>query len=159
MALKPGRRVTDGEDIGYFMNETAERGIVVVHTNATSGLGEALDDANAAVAIPGSTGGAPAGILMNDVVNLDLTRQHLNQHQDEVQINGKVTVLTNGWCVTNALPAGINPSGGQAAFHTTDGNLTNVESYVGDPNLRRPVGKFLSSRDADGYVKVQVNLP
>ena len=53
MALKPGRRVTDGEDIGYFMNETAERGIVVVHTNATSGLGEALDDANAAVAIPG----------------------------------------------------------------------------------------------------------
>jgi len=153
MALKPGRRVTDGEDIGYFMNETAERGIVVVHTSATSGLGEALDDANATVAIPGGSGGTPAGILMNDVVNLDLTRQHLNQHQDEVQINGKVTIMTDGWCVTNALPAGVNPSGGQTAYFTTNGNLTNLDSGA------TSVGKFLSSRDADGYIKVHVNLP
>ena len=153
MALKPGIRVTDGSDISYFMNATAERGIAVIHTNATTGLGEAMDDANHVVAIPASSGGTPAGILMNDVVDLDLTRQHLNQHQDEVQVNGKVTVLTNGWCVTNMIAAGVNPSGGETAYFTDNGNLTNVDGSS------PAVGKFIGSKDADGYIKVQVNLP
>ena len=79
MALKPDRHevVTD---ISFFMNETAERGIIVTHS--TAGSGAAMDDSNALVAIPTTaSGSAPAGLLLNDVVNIDLTRQHLNQHQ------------------------------------------------------------------------------
>ena len=103
MALKPDRHevVTD---ISFFMNETAERGIIVTHS--TAGSGAAMDDSNALVAIPTTaSGSAPAGLLLNDVVNIDLTRQHLNQHQDEVQKGGKVTLLKQGYVVTNKLEA------------------------------------------------------
>jgi Arc/MetJ family transcription regulator len=39
------------------------------------------------------SGKVPVGLLLNDMVNIDLTRQHLNQHKDEVQKGGKVTLL------------------------------------------------------------------
>ena len=59
MALKADRHeaVTD---ISFFMNETAERGTVVVHS--TAGSGSAMDDSNALVTIPTTASGTyPAG--------------------------------------------------------------------------------------------------
>jgi hypothetical protein len=46
MALKPDR-VEAYTDISFFMNETGDRGGVVVHL--TGGSGSAMDDANAVV--------------------------------------------------------------------------------------------------------------
>ena len=152
MALKPGRKHTDGTDISYFMNEVAERGRVVIFDNASvSGLGEAMDDSNALVAMPTGMNGSPAGVLMNDVVNLDLTRQHLNQHQDEVQINGKVALLRKGYCVTNCIATGQSPTGGSAAHYTTSGEFTTTTT---SPR----VGQFMSAKDSDGYAKVEISV-
>ena len=67
MALRPDRN-EHLTDLSFFMNETAERGIVVIHD--TGGSGAAMDDSTALVKI-GS--GTPAGLLLNDVVNFDLT--------------------------------------------------------------------------------------
>jgi ABC-type phosphate/phosphonate transport system ATPase subunit len=36
------------------------------------------------------SGTKPAGLLLNDVVSLDLTRQHINWFRDEVQVGGNV---------------------------------------------------------------------
>lgn len=170
MALKADRHeiVTD---ISFFMNETAERGIVVAYS--TAGSGAAMDDSSALVTIPTTASGAlVAGLLLNDVVNLDLTRQHLNQHQDEVQQGGKVTLLKQGWVVTNKVDTsdvGSGPTVGQPAYVASSGFLsaTNPAAYdastiagASNPlgNEDALVGRFLSTQDADGYAKVYINI-
>ena len=165
MALNPDRHevVTD---ISFFMNETAERGIIVTHS--TAGSGAAMDDSNALVAIPTTaSGSAPAGLLLNDVVNIDLTRQHLNQHQDEVQKGGKVTLLKQGYVVTNKLEVNSKPTVGAPAYVASSGLLstTDPEGYDGSTlDLSRKfdystkVGRFLSTEDADGYAKVYIDI-
>ena len=90
MALKPDR-IELQTDISFFMNTEAVRGGVA--SVSTGGAGASMDDGNAVVSYAASaTGAKPVGILLNDVVNLDLTRQHINWHRDEVQVGGKVTL-------------------------------------------------------------------
>ena len=82
------------------MNEVAERGGVVALS--TAGSGASMDNGAAVVtysALP--SGAVPMGLLINDMVDIDLTRQHLNQYKDEIQKGGKVTLLNKGWVVTD----------------------------------------------------------
>jgi len=154
MALKADRHefLTD---VSYFMNETATKGVIVSHVTATSGSGAALDDSNAVVQLPNNANGSgetPAGLLLDDVVNLDLTRQHLNQHQREVQIGGKVVILKNGFVVTNSIETGYNPVPGAPAYFTTDGELNSTSTNS------TQVGRWMGSKDSDGYAKVAINI-
>jgi len=154
MALKPDR-IEKHTDISFFMNEVAERGVIVVHDVTTSGLGASMDDADNIVKLPDVANGSgekPAGLLLNDVVNYDLTRQHINWHQNEVQIGGKVTLLRQGQVVTNKLASGVLPAPGDKAYFTTDGNFHTTSTNS------TQVGRFLSSVDADGYCKVEINI-
>ena len=155
MALKPDR-VEHLTDLSFFMNETGERGVIVTHS--TAGSGAAMDDSNAAVIVAtGGSGDLPAGLLLNDVVNLDLTRQHINWHKAEVQKGGKVSVLKKGYVVTNYIAG--TPTAGVAAFvdDGTDGYIaTDAEVTDGKKII---IGRFMSTKDEDGYAKVEVNLP
>lgn len=153
MALKADR-YEESTDISFFYNAgTATRGGVVL-LNAANASGAAMDQgANLVEYAAATTGTVPVGILLNDVVNKDLTRTHLNQYKDEVQKGGKVTVLTRGWIVTNNLDAVTIAPGEVAYASATAGNLTNVST------AGQAVGRFMSAQDADGYVKVYVNLP
>ncbi len=159
MALR-GDRHEFKTDISFFMNETGERGNVVVFEN--DGSGASMDDPSAIVKVSHSTSGlAVIGVLMNDVVNIDLTRQHLNQHKDEVQLGGKVTILTKG-TITSDRVAGT-PSGGQEAFYDNAGNVTSTSPQTSaDPTdthfLTARVGRFLSGKDNDGYAKVEIDI-
>lgn len=151
MALRPDR-YEDATDISYFMNVTADRGLIVVHDS--SGSGAAMDDANAYVAVP--TGQAPsstkpAGLLLCDVVDVDQTRQHLNFHQDEVQKNGKVVLLRRGWVVTDKVSG--TPTAGDKAYYTNAGLVTPT-----DPGSGPVVGRFLGKKDNDGFAKVEINI-
>jgi hypothetical protein len=149
MALKPDR-VELLTDISFFMNTTATRGGVVSASSAGSGV--SMDDANAVVAYAANPSGAkPIGILLNDVVDLDLTRQHINWHKDEVQKGGKVTVLRQGQVTTN-LVAGT-PTAGADAYVAASGNISTTQAAGAVK-----IGQFLSAVDADGYAKVSVNL-
>lgn len=151
MALK-GDRVEHLTDVSYFLSQgVTTRGRIVVHN--TGGSGVALDDGNALVQVPtgGVSGTEPAGLLLNDVVNLDLTRQHYNMHKDEVQLGGKVTLLRRGWVVTNVVSG--TPTIGADAYYNLSGELTAT-----DPGNSTKVGKFLSLVDADGYAKVDINI-
>ena len=150
MALKPDR-IELLTDISFFMNTTAERGGVV--SAVTMGSGVSMDDANAVVAYAAVASGArPVGVLLNDVVNLDLTRQHINWHKDEVQVGGKVTVLRQGQVTTNKLVASITPSAGAPAYVGASGLIgTSSTNAV-------QVGQFLSGVDTDGYAKVSINI-
>lgn len=150
MALKSDR-IELLTDISFFMATTAERGGVV--SAVTSGSGVSMDDANAVVAYAAAASGAkPVGVLLNDVVDLDLTRQHINWHKDEVQVGGKVTVLRQGQVTTNLLVSGITPGVGDPAYVGNSGLIgTSSTNAV-------QIGSFLSGKDADGYAKVSVNI-
>ena len=148
MALKPDRQ-EHLTDLSFFMNEVSERGLIVTHN--TGGSGAAMDDSSATVQVAGGTAEDPAGVLLNDVVNLDLTRQHLNYHKDEVQIGSKVLLLRRGTVVTDQVAAGITITvGGKAYFDATGKFTTGTASAQ--------VGRFLSTADSDGYVKVAVDI-
>lgn len=151
MSLRPDR-FENVTDISYFMNVTATRGCIVVHDS--SGSGAAMDDSAAYVAVP--TGQAPsttnpAGLLLNDVVNVDQTRQHLNWHKDETQLGGKVCLLRRGWVVTDSISG--TPTGGNTAYYNTTGLLTPT-----DAGSAPKVGRFLSKKDVDGFAKVEINI-
>jgi len=150
MALKSDR-IELLTDISFFMTTTAERGGVV--SAVTSGSGVSMDDASAVVAYAAvASGSKPLGVLLNDVVNLDLTRQHINWHKDEVQVGGKVTLLRNGQVTTNRLVSGITPTAGTPAYVGASGLIgTSSTNAV-------QIGSFLSSKDTDGYAKVSVNI-
>ena len=148
MALKPDR-IEFLTDISNFMNTTAERGGVV--SFLSSGVGASMDDGNAVVGYATlSSGTVPAGILLNDVVNYDLTKQHINWMKDEMQVGGKVTLLKIGQ-ITSDMVVG-SPVAGNSAYVGPSG-LVSVDST----NSIR-VGTFLSGKDSDGFVKLSVNL-
>ena len=158
MALKSDRSTLQ-TDISFFMNEAATRGGVA--SISTGGSGVSLDNGAAVVtygAVP--SGKVPVGVLLNDMVDIDLTRQHLNQHKDEVQKGGKVTLLTKGWVVTNSLQG--TPAAGDLAYLGHSGNIANSDPSSDDSDSdgsSRVVGRFLSAVDQNGYAKVFIDLP
>ena len=157
MALKTDRSTLQ-TDISFFMNEAATRGGVV--SVSTGGSGAAMDQGVALVTyVADPSGKVPVGLLLNDMVSIDLTRQHLNQHKDEVQKGGKVTLLQKGWVVTNSFE-GTNPAVGNPAYLGHSGNNA-TSALAGNPTnpAHLVVGRFLSGVDEDGYAKVFIDLP
>lgn len=150
MALKPDR-IELQTDVSFFMNTVAARGGVA--TVSTAGSGVAMDDANAVVAYAADPSGAlPVGVLLNDVVDLDLTRQHINWHKDEVQKGGKVTLLQVGQVTTDKVAG--SPAAGEVAYVAANGTIGNDA----DGGNNAAIGRFLSGKDADGFAKVAVNI-
>ena len=149
MALKTDRiELPDGSRIKYFMNEVAERGIVVILDQPG---GDGMDNPEASVSVPASGSGVAAGVLMNDVVDLDLTRTHINWHQDQVQLGNKVDLIVRGVIRSNMLFTGDTPVAGDPAYYTADGEFTTTSGSD-------QVGRFVGPPDTEGYVEVEVNV-
>jgi hypothetical protein len=183
MALKPDRNELD-VDISYFwatgIGYGSERGGWVSATGSTVASGAAMDQAaNQVWYNQSATGLRPLGILLNDVVNIDLTRQILNPYKSEVQVGDKITVLKKGYVVTNRVVTTMGANSvtvvpGAPAFTGPSGFITSVASGTlhmapgaGDALSRSMlnsasgayvIGKFLSKVDEDGYAKVYVDL-
>ena len=152
MALRPDRNefLTD---LSFFMDEVAERGILVVQS--TQGSGAAMDQSEAAVKIGGVDDKAtdmPVGLLLCDVVNLDLTRQHINYAKDEVQKGNKVLLLRRGFVVTDQISGAITM--GEPAHWMGGGQL--CAATANSQSVQ--VGRWLSKKDADGFAKVEINI-
>ncbi len=186
MALKGDRVIGPAaHTIDFFYNSTAEKGEVLVYS--TAGSGSALDDANAVVTRPSAnaSGDRAAGVLLNDVVNIDLTRQHINFQKDEMQQGGKVTLLQQGTITTDMIESGASLTLGAPMYFKLDDNpgdttsrgvftptapLDNGNSiltpelpaYTGaleaTKNLYR-VGTLESVLDADNFAKIKVSMP
>lgn len=152
------------DDVSYIMNETGTRGHVVVQNiTGQSGTGEILDDSDSIVKFPDvayTSGEYPVGVLTTDVVNYDLTRQHLNGHQRQAQVGGKVGVLKIGTIVTDNVAAGVTVQPGRLAYGTTNGKFTTLSNTLANQAgvAIRPVGTFRSTQDADGYCRIDINV-
>ena len=150
MALKGDRHELD-TDISFFLNETAEKGQVV--SVSTQGSGAAMDNSSALATVAAEASGAVAlGVLLNDMVDIDQTRQHIDWHKDEVQKGGKVTILTKGFVVTDQISG--TPTAGQVAYLADSGLIAGTQD-----GSAPAIGRFLSTKDADGFAKVSINLP
>lgn len=172
MALKPDRDFLQWDNSRFIGAITygGDRGGVLVATGAVtnSPSGAAMDQAsNSAWYCFDPSGYQPVGVLMSDVVNIDLTRQSLNFNKSEHQVGDKVPVLTKGWVVTNLIDpmtANSNITIGAPAYLTLSGYVSHRISgfytdSVGFTRTAHPlVGKFLSKKDADGYAKVYIDL-
>ena len=179
MALKTDRIHIDSQ-IDFFMNEVAERGGIVCVS--TAGSGSAMDQAKQLCTYPASVSGAkPLGVLMGDMVDIDLTRQHENWFKEEVVKGGKVTIWNKCTVVTDRVYPGITVAAGDVAYAAPSGYVSNRVHYAPwsawtrnqilasgthDPGVMIPpdfydlaVGRFLSTKDEDGYAKLSVNLP
>ena len=159
MALKADR-YEESTDISFFYNAgTATRGGVVCLADLGLASGAALDQGENLVSYQtASATTIPVGILLNDVVNKDLTRTHINFHKDEVQKGGKVTVMTRGWVVTNNITG--TPTAGALAYadSASAGNIA-VSPVAPATSGNGVIGRWMSRKDADGYAKLYVNLP
>lgn len=154
MALKPERYFV-ADDISFFMDEEATRGGFVVIS--TGGSGAAMDQGVALATYSSSPSGKTVlGCLMQDVVNKNLSQTHLNFHKDEVNKGSKVQIWTAGTVVTDKVYPGLTPAAGGVAYLGPSGLVqTTAVNSANNPT----VGTFLSSKDADGYVKIRFNLP
>lgn len=162
MALKADRNELD-VDISFFYDEdTATRGGVVILD--TVGSGAAMDQSQAKVKYGDVVDASiPVGILLNDVVNIDLTRQHINWHKDEVQKGNKVAILKKGTIVTNMVDVtgaeGSTVTAGATAY-ASSGTKGYLSATCTSSNASRlAVGRFISTKDEDNYYKVEINLP
>ena len=159
MALKSDRYEFQ-TDVSFFMNEVAERGGVVVLPSTSTPSGAAMDSSVNVVSYAANPSGlAPIGVLLNDMVNLDLTRQHINWHKDEVQKGGKVTVLRKGYVLTNRISTSGTPVAGDAAYVAESGLISTSGKALSLDSGAVRIGRFLSAKDTDGYAKVEINLP
>ena len=149
MALRPTRN-EHLTDLSFFMDEVAERGLMCVAS--TQGSGAAMDQSQAAVKVASALGDKPVGLLLNDMVNLDLTRQHINYDQDEMQKGGKVLLLRAGFVVTDQISGAITL--GEAAHFVPGGSFCSATASSHSDQ----VGRWLSKKDADGYAKIQINI-
>jgi hypothetical protein len=156
MALKP-LRIEDryGYRLNYHMNEAASAGGVVVAS--TIGSGSAMDQSQDVVTYAANPSGkVPVGMLLGDVVDKDLTQTTLQRLSSEYIKNGKVPVNAAGQYTTNMIYPGLTIAKDQSAYLGPSGLLQNtVVNEVNNPW----VGTFESSKDADGYAKVTINLP
>ena len=161
MALKPDREFVLF-DISYFVTAISgpdttrmTRGGGLCVATSTPGSGAAMDSANQLVEYATSSSGRiAAGILLNDFVNIDFSRQHLNDYKDELQIGNKAVILKDGWVVTNAImPGQATGTMPATAYIGSSGNITDV-NVGGFPTI----GQFLTRKDSDGYAKLRVNV-
>lgn len=156
MTLKPQRNIIHDNN-SFFMNHVATAGGVVCYSTAGSGV--AMDQAEALVEYAPPTSGSAnvVGLLLEDVVNKDLTDTSQNYYKTEVQKGGKVTLVFRGEVTTDYLHSGITVSAGDTAYLHNDGRITNDQTALGAA-FSPQVGKFLSTKDENGYAKVLVDL-
>lgn len=152
MALKGDRFVVQTRP-DFYMDEVAERGGIVVASSV--GSGAALDQSRQlATYAANSSGKTVLGVLMCDMVDVDLSKYKLNQHKFEVQKGAKVLILEKGWVRTNmydTAPTTIGP-----AYLSSSGKFTPTN---GGAAATPQFGRIESTPDEDGYVKLNVNLP
>lgn len=155
MALRADRQV-DAVEVSYFLNEVALRGNVVCVS--TAGSGTAMDNVNNVATVKGTSSGAlPLGILLNDFINVDLTRFPINWHKDQSVSGDKASILTKGWVVTDRVQG--TPTAGQLAVLGSSGTVAGLSpGGTWNEALNPKVGRFRTSQDADGFAKVYIDL-
>ena len=144
-----------GYDLAWYGNTVMTRGGIVCA--ATIGSGTAMEQSENVVEYSASPSGKlPVGMLMSDTESIDLTKHYTNPYGAVSALGTKVSVQKQGTYTTNSIYPGLTIAAQQVAYLGPSGLLQNTKvNEVNNPY----VGQFMSSKDADGYAKVTINLP
>lgn len=157
MAVKGDRQI-NATEIRYISEAAMEAGIcVVVKSSQPTGRGVSPgynDAAPVAVKVSGTpaSGTRPIGMLLDNVVSIDPTKQHRNYQRVESLIGEPMCVLTDGWCRTNMITG--TPAAGDPAYLGVDSTFDTTQR-----NSIPAVGKFVTAKGTDGFAIVSVKLP
>lgn len=157
MAIKPDFNVLEWE-LGYYLNETADKGLVVCISTASSGTD--LDgSANLATVKANPSGAYPIGVLVDQVVNIDTTQYVTNVHKPEINIGNKVSIVKKGWLVTDKVHAEQTVTAGKTAVLYASGLVGDAVTGWEPQHVNNPyVGRFNSGKDENGFCRLSVDL-
>lgn len=154
------------ESIAYFMLSTGDAGRIAFQYPVGSGsqaLGNGLDSTNNKIEYVNAaghlvSGRKPVGMVLQNVVNIDFSRQELNRYSNDRQVNSKVLVGVIGEYSTNCWgPSQLNTGVSLPAnvYAGPSGCLyTDNYSVSGYPL----VGKALTGKDANGFAMVRIDI-
>lgn len=152
MALR-GDRLVESVDVTKVFHGVSERGVVLCH--GTAGSGSALGDTGGHVILAANPSGLkPAGLLMNDSVNVDTSKYHTNFHKDELPSGSPCTLLKKGWAISDKVLG--SPTAGSTAYLTSSGMFMPTNAGLANNPI---IGEFDGAKDEAGYVKLIVELP
>lgn len=136
---------TESFNDNYFMSHVAQRGTVVAF--------EKRDPKNQWVAAkPWDGSGAPIGLLMTDVVDIDLSKEsYLHSSVHSTVKGGKVRLLTRGRLI-GKFGKGLRLPVGQPIY--VDPNT----GFLTWKCLSVQVGKLRRPQDKDGNCLIEVNF-
>lgn len=154
MAIKQDYQVDVG-DISWTCSDVAERGVVLVFDTAGSGIGIG-DFAGDLTLAASASGKKVAGVLMQDIISIDETTRHRNFHKVEAKTGERIWLMKQGFVVTNKVTG--SPTIGDTAYLTANGVVTPTLDVNGGLVATPKVGQFEGLKDADGYVKLRLNL-
>ena len=155
MALKGDREIIE-TDITLTCESVTERGVALVYRTVGSGIAIG-NSAGKAELVVNPSGSKVAGLLLNDVVDIDVTRFRLCPHKDERLVGSRSTLLRKGRVTTNKVTG--TPTSGATAYLALNGNLTPTRSATGGIVATPKVGVFAGAKDQDGFAAVDVDLP
>ncbi len=157
MALKPDRNHAEVTDIRQHWSEldaqnTQEKGGMA--SLESQGSGVAMDAEENVVQYADNPSGVTAmGILLQDVnPPLSATRDFKNHSNLEVRPGEKVTLVRQGIVVTDLITG--TPSAGDTAWLNVSGTVSPTQ-----PGGAPVVGRFETSKDADGFARLSVQIP
>jgi len=157
--LKPDRNPVL-ESIDYFITTTGDAGRIAFAATGTQPVGNGLDSTNNKIEYINAiatSGRKPVGIVLQPVVNIDLSRQQKNPYNEEQQVNGKVLVGVIGEYNTNAWGSGQLGSSVvvPAKVYAGPSGLMYTDNFSGSGWPL--VGHALTLKDSDGFAKVRIN--
>lgn len=156
MALKPDRQI-DLYFNDFFGSATAERGVWVASTSGVNvASGVAADSAFQFVEVATNPSGRNfVGVLLNDIVNRDLSDTTMNRNKSEAQVGDKVAIGREGWFVTNKIAGASSIQPMAIAYAGPTGVFTTVQLLNGQSLTA--VGHFMTRPDEQGYCKIVIN--
>lgn len=155
MSLRPDRIVLE-TDISHSLSDVTNKGVGLVYQNTGSGV--ALGTYQGTLHLASNPSGLRfAGILLQDFVNVDETRFHINWNREQQQIGDNADVAVKGWLVTDQVVGA--PVEGSKAYLTANGQFTPTVSATGGLAATPLAGEFGSEIDESGFAKIKINLP
>lgn len=148
--LKPDRNLTQWV-FNYKAGAVGEMGGLVSSSTPASGVGANGPATASYLANP--SGAFVLGVQLDNVIVLD-ERIDRNRYKESVAVGDQVSIGSEGWVVTDRVYPGVTPVAGTSAYLGASGYFTNVQAS-GAPK----VGRFETSKDESGFVKVSLNIP
>lgn len=137
--MEPGVYIEIADTTHFYVGKPIKKGSMVFYGKD---LGTVTNKPNARL----------AGIILNDVVNIDLAKHHLNWYKDQVQLGGKVSICKRGYLSIKSIK---NSKAGDLLYWSGRNFTVKKYNYLGLQHIQ--IGYIF--RTDKNFSNVYVDLP